>query len=260
MTTVSDRVKTVAVTGGGQGIGAETATLLASRGIRVVVIDRSGELAAECAARLDRDHPVSGGHVGAAADVTDEIAVASVFDDIGARFGVLDGLVNGAGVLFRAPAEETPIDLWRLQLDVHLTGALLCSRAAFPALESAGNASIVNIASVGSTFGLPGRVAYATAKSGVLGLTRTLAVEWGHRGVRVNAVAPGYIATEMVRSGLQAGTLDEAALVKRTPLGRLGDPAEIAKVIAFLLSEDASFVHGAVIRADGGITVDGTFH
>lgn len=251
--------RAVVVTGGGQGIGAATGTLLASRGYRVVVADKSESTAAAQAAVLDEKFPVEGGHVAVAVDVTDATMVDAAFANLTERFGSLDGLVNGAGVLFKAPAEETSVDLWKLQLDVHLTGALLCSRAAFPALARAEHPAIVNIASVGSTFGLPGRVAYATAKSGVLGLTRTLAVEWGKHGIRVNAVAPGYIGTEMVRAGLREGTLDEGALVRRTPLGRLGEPEEIAKVIAFLLSEEASFVHGEVLRADGGITIDGTF-
>jgi 3-oxoacyl-[acyl-carrier protein] reductase len=246
------------VTGAGQGIGAATATLLASRGWRVAVLDKSADQANARVAELEEAFQVSG-HQAVAIDVTDEHAVDEAFKELLARLGPVHGLVNGAGVLFRGPAEETDLSLWRRQLDIHLTGALLCSRAAFPSLREADAASIVNVASVGSTFGLPGRVAYATAKSGVLGLTRTLAVEWGRHGIRVNAVAPGYVATDMVRSGLNNGTLSEEALVKRTPLGRLADPDEIAKVIAFLLSDDASFVHGAIVNADGGITIDGTF-
>ncbi|WP_249354032.1 SDR family oxidoreductase [Microbacterium sp. 2FI] len=247
------------VTGAGQGIGAATAMLLASRGWRVGVADKSGDHVAERVAELNAAYPVEGGHEPLAFDVTDERAVGDAFAEILERHGRIHGLVNGAGVLFRSPAEETDLALWQLQLGIHLTGAMLCSRAAFPGLRDAGGAAIVNIASVGATFGLPGRIAYATAKSGVLGLTRTLAVEWGGYGIRVNAIAPGYVATEMVRSGLRSGALSEAALVRRTPLRRLAEPEEIANVIAFLLSEDASFVHGAVLKVDGGITIDGTF-
>ncbi|KAB1656024.1 SDR family oxidoreductase [Pseudoclavibacter chungangensis] len=249
----------VVVTGAAQGIGLATARLLAERGVRVGVLDLPRARARDAAAQLDATSPVSGGHEFADVDVCDEDAVESAFASLADRHGVLAGLVNGAGILVKSPAERVDLGEWRRQLDVHLTGAMLCSRAAYPALV-AGSGAIVNIASVGSTFGLPGRLAYATAKAGVLGLTRTLATEWGPRGVRVNAVAPGYIATEMVRAGLRTGALDESVLVGRTPLRRLGEPEEIASVIAFLLSTDASFVNGAVLDADGGITVDGSFN
>src|SRR5699024_10028577 len=128
--------------------------------------------------------------------------------------------------------------------------------AAFGLLTANSGASIVNIASVGSTFGLPGRAAYSTAKSGIVGMTRTLAVEWGKHSIRVNAVAPGYVNTAMVRSGLESGTLDAGKLLGRTPLGRLAEPIDIAKAIAFLISDDASFVQGEVLKVDGGLTID----
>lgn len=250
--------RVVVVTGGAQGIGFATGRLLAERGWRICVLDLSAERAASAAAQLDLAAPVPGMHAHIGLDVCDEAAVQAAFAGIIEQYGRIDGLVNGAGILIKAPAEEIDLATWRQQLDVHLTGAMLCSRAAYPGLAVAAGA-IVNIASVGSTFGLPGRLAYATAKSGVLGLTRTLAVEWGPRGVRTNAVAPGYIATEMVQAGLRTGALDEAVLVERTPLRRLGTPEEIAAVIAFLLSAEASFVNGALLKADGGITIDGTF-
>ncbi len=250
---------TVVITGAAQGIGAATATLLASRGWRVVIVDLSSERAAERAAALGDASPVAGGHLSFGFDVSDEAAVTAAFDSLGEQVGSIEGLVNGAGVLFRTPAAEIDLGRWRQQLEVHLTGAMLCSRAAYPLVRRANRGAIVNIASVGSSFGLPGRLAYATAKSGILGLTRTLAVEWGREGIRVNAVAPGYVATEMVQSGLRSGSLSEAALVARTPLGRLAQPSEIGEVIAFLLSDAASFVNGAIVRADGGLTIDGRF-
>ncbi|MEU1785719.1 SDR family oxidoreductase [Streptomyces sparsogenes] len=250
---------TVLITGAAQGIGAATARILAERGWRVVVADLGKDAAQAQADALDAASPVAGGHLAVAVDVTDEAGVTALFDDIATRAGSLDALVNGAGVIFRQAARDVDSRQWAQQLAVHLTGAMHCARGAYPLLVRSSRASVVNIASVGSTFGLPGRLGYATAKSGVLGLTRTLAAEWGPEGIRVNAVAPGYVATDMVRSGLESGALDKETLVRRTPMRRLAEPAEIGTSIAFLLSPDASFVHGATLKVDGGITIDGTF-
>lgn len=249
--------RTVLITGAGQGIGAETARELARRGCRVLVVDLDGGSAAARARELDLAFPVEGGHRGYDADITDEAGVHALADEVGAEFERIDGLVNGAGIISRQPAEKFELARWERELSVHLTGTLLITQHLYPMLGR--GSAIVNIASVGSTFGLPGRIAYSTAKSGILGFTRTLAAEWGSRGIRVNAVAPGYVDTEMVRSGFRSGSLDEQKLLGRTPLGRLADPAEIGRAIAFLLSDDASFVHGAVLKVDGGLTIDGAF-
>lgn len=252
-------IETVLITGAAQGIGAATAECLAGRGLRVIIADLQTGAATSLAGTLNRDFPLEEPHLGLGVDVADESSVDQLFDAILGHTDALYGLVNGAGNLIRNDAESYPTNAWRLQLDVHLTGAFMLSRGAFPFLTMKPGGSIVNIASVGSTFGLPGRVAYSTAKSGVLGLTRTLATEWGSSGVRVNAIAPGYVGTEMVHSGIRNGSIDLERLISRTPLARLAAPTEIASAIAFLLSEDASFVHGEVLRVDGGVTIDGTF-
>ena len=252
-------VKSLVISGGGQGIGASTAEVLASAGWRVIVVDLNSESARTVASRLDDTHPVEGGHAAFGLDVTASDSVFKVFEAIHEQGHALSGLVNGAGILTRQSAEDFDEQQWDRHLSVHLKGAMLCAQAAFPLMKATGGGAIVNLGSVGSTFGLPGRLAYSVAKSGVSGLTRTLAVEWGKHNIRTNAVAPGYVATEMVLGGIRANTLSMDKLIARTPLGRLARPQEIAQVIAFLLSDAASFVTGAVVRADGGITVDGTF-
>jgi len=250
--------QTALITGGAQGIGAKVAHTLASRGWRVLVADLNEGPAKDLAEELNDTYPTAAAHLGFGVDVSDEESVSSLFTALSNETDQLDGLVNCAGNILRQPAEELDISQWRRLLDIHLTGSMLMAKSSYPLLKTS-HGSIVNIASVGSTFGLPGRTAYATAKTGMLGLTRTLAVEWGPHGIRVNAVAPGYVNTEMVQSGLRNGTLNQDALLGRTPLRRLAEPEEIASVIAFLLSPDASFIHGEVIKIDGGLTIDGTF-
>jgi hypothetical protein len=132
-------------------------------------------------------------------------------------------------------------------------------QAAWAAQSDWNDTPPAEIASVAATFGLPRRVAYAAAKTGIVGMTRTLAAEWGPHGVRVNAVAPGYVDTDMVRSGFRAGTLDERALLARTPLRRLATPEDIAAAIGFLVSPAASFITGVMLPVDGGLIIDGTF-
>lgn len=242
--------RTALVTGGAQGLGLAIGARLVRDGYDVVLGDVD-EAAVRAAAE-------GIGATGVAMDVTDDEAVDAVF----ARYdgGALDVLVNNAGIISRQPAAEFDSGQWDREMAVNLGGVMRCSRAAFEALTWSGHASIVNLASVGSTFGLPQRLGYSTTKSGVLGLTRTLAAEWGPHGIRVNAVAPGYIETQMMRSGFATGALDETRLLDRTPLGRFGTAEEIAGAVAFLVSDDASFVTGTVLKVDGGITIDGSFH
>jgi NAD(P)-dependent dehydrogenase (short-subunit alcohol dehydrogenase family) len=247
---------TVLITGAAQGIGAAVADLMASRGWRIVVTDLNGEGAARTAMGLDERHPVAGGHRSGAVDVASVDSVRALTTELG--LDALQGVVNCAGILLRQRAEEIDFDSWRRVVEVHLAGAALVTTSFLTPLI-AGKGSVVNIASVASTLGLPGRSAYSAAKTGILGLTRTLAVEWGAYGVRVNAVAPGYVNTEMVRSGFRNGTLSEEKLVARTPLGRLAEAEDIATAIAFLLSTDSSFITGAVLKVDGGLTIEGTF-
>lgn len=243
------------VTGAAQGLGLAIATRLARDGFRVVLGDVNADLVVAAAARLAAE----GLEVTAVAmDVTDDGSVRRALDAVGGDG--LDVLVNNAGVISRGPAEDYDTTAWERELAVNLGGTMRCSRAAYPHLLRSPAPSIVNLASVGSTFGLPHRLGYSTTKTGIVGLTRTLAVEWGPRGIRVNAVAPGYIETPMMLSGFETGALDRDRLIDRTPMRRFGTSEEIAAAVAFLVSADASFVTGTVLEVDGGITVDGTFH
>lgn len=221
----------------------------------VVIADINGSGAMELAAELGGPTEV----LGITIDVSLDDSVDHAIADCIKHFGRLDVLVNNAGILSRSPAAETSTAVWQRELEVNLGGTMRCSRAAFPALTQSENAVIINLASVASTLGLPLRLAYSTTKSGIVGLTRTLAAEWGEFGIRVNAIAPGYIDTPLLRSGFDQGVLDERSILGRTPLGRLGSAEEIASVANFLASRDASFVTGVLLCADGGVTISGDF-
>ncbi|MFI5719362.1 SDR family NAD(P)-dependent oxidoreductase [Nocardia sp. NPDC051750] len=245
------------ITGGAQGLGLATAYRFGEDGFHVVVAD-IGEDRAHAAV----DQLAARGFTATAAriDVTDDTSVNACFELIDKKTGGLDVLVNNAGIISRSNAEDIDSAQWERELSVHLGGTMRCSRAAYPRLLNSATPCIVNLASVGSTFGLPHRLAYTTAKAGIVGMTRTLAAEWGKQGIRVNAVAPGYMDTGMMQSGITGGTLDRDRLLMRTPLMRFGHPEEVASVISFLASADASFVTGVLLKVDGGITIDGTFH
>ncbi len=238
------------VTGAAQGLGLAISTRLRADGFDVVM----GDVNAEGVRRAADDI----GGTGVTMDVTDDASVAAVFEALGDR--PLDVLVNNAGLISRQAAAEFDSAQWDREMAVNLGGTMRCSRAAYAHLVRAERPAVVNLASVGSTFGLPQRLGYSTAKAGVLGLTRTLAAEWGPVGIRVNAVAPGYILTAMMTSGFASGALDQTRLLDRTPMGRFGTSEEVAGAVAFLVSADASFVTGTVLKVDGGITIDGSFH
>ncbi|MDO8306794.1 MAG: SDR family NAD(P)-dependent oxidoreductase [Actinomycetota bacterium] len=241
------------VTGGAQGLGAAIARRLHSDGMTVVVADLN-----LAGARLSAEL-LGGRSMGLEVDVTSDGSVGLLVDEVARAFGRLDVLVNNAGIISRTPSAEFDTAAWLRELDVNLGGTMRCSRASFELLRSGAFPAIINMASVGATLGMPLRLAYSSAKSGVLGLTRTLAAEWGAFGIRVNALAPGYIDTDMMRSGFELGVLDEQALLARTPLHRLGDADEVAAAASFLASRDASFVTGIVLKVDGGVTIDGDF-
>jgi 3-oxoacyl-[acyl-carrier protein] reductase len=237
------------VTGAGRGLGAAIAAELAAQGATVVVADRDAALAHDTAERLTAEGHRATAHV---ADVTDPAQVAALFDDTARAHGRLDVLVNNAGIGAIAPSEDLAYDLWSRTLAVNLTGTFLCAQAAARHMLPAGRGVIVNIASVFAATGMPMRAAYAASKHGVAGLTKVLATEWAARGVRVVAIDPAYVRTALDDADQRAGDYTAADIERRTPMGRYAEPAEIARVVAFVASDAASFITGSEIAVDGG--------
>lgn len=242
------------VTGGASGIGASVAKRWIGDGGQVAILDIDEERVAEAVRAMGEETAI-----GLVADVTDNAAVVAAINEVHDRFaGRLDALVNSAGVAEAVSAANSPDEEWVRLIDVHLNGTMRVCRAAHSHLKRNGGA-IVNISSVVASNGLPGRSNYAAAKAGVEGLTRALAVEWSPQ-IRVNAVAPGYIQTPMLERRIKDGSLDMGPVVARTPIGRLGDPSELASAIVFLASKESSYITGTVLKADGGMSIEGNWY
>lgn len=244
------------VTGGGGGIGAATCRAFFDAGYRVAVTDVDERAAMQVASEFD---PSGVRAIGLHGDVVSTQSVERMVATAVERFGRLDALINVAGVVGPGPSEQLSDEEWDRLINIHLGGTFRCSRAAFGALSASGAGSIVNVSSIAGRTGFSFRASYCAAKAGIEGLTRALAVEWGKRGVRVNAVAPGHVRTPMLDHSLKIGSVTEDAIRARTervPLGRYAEPEEIASVILFLSSPAASYVTGEVVYVDGAITVN----
>ncbi|MHA6799952.1 GolD/DthD family dehydrogenase [Bounagaea algeriensis] len=227
------------VTGAASGIGAEVVRTLAQQGAAVAGADRLPEFPAECAST----HQV---------DVTDEESVGRCVREVAERHGRIDVLVNSAGVALLAPAAEIDPAEWRRTLDVNLTGSFLMCQAVGNGMLSSGGGRIINLASQAASVGLDAHVAYCASKAGILGMTRTLALEWGGSGITVNAVSPTVVLTELGRAAWDNPKGE--AHREEIPAGRFAEPHEIAAAVAYLASQEAAMVNGAELRADGGFT------
>lgn len=251
MTTPSSR--TALITGGASGIGLATALLLRRQGWNTAIIDANVN-ALESARRIFPDQ--ANGVVLIDADLSVEIDAELAVKRATREFGGLNAVVNSAGIQRYGNAEQTSFELWHEVLDVNLTAAFMVSRAAIPHLRESGGGSIVNVGSVQSHVSQRGAVAYVTSKHALVGLTRSMAVDYAQEKIRVNCVCPGTVDTPMFRWSASLDP-DPAAVVKACesmhPAGRIAQPEEVAEVIAFLVSDGASFVTGTTIDVDGGL-------
>lgn len=242
------------ITGGGTGIGRACAELFAKEGARVAVCGRRRE-------PLDaavREMAKAGAQAMAVAcDVTERASVEAALGEVVARFGRLNVVVNNAGAVLVATADETSDEEWERVLRTNVTGTFLVSRAALPALRKAGGGSIVNIGSILGIVARKERAAYCAAKAGVAGLTRAMALDHAHEKIRVNCICPSIVETELGMESIRKASDPEAERRRRIegiPLGRMGKPEDVAQMAVFLASDESAWITGAALPLDGGLT------
>jgi 3-oxoacyl-[acyl-carrier protein] reductase len=237
------------VTGAARGLGRIIAQSLAAAGAKVACIDVNAETLAETVSLIQN---AGGNTEPLACDVTDSTRVNQVVQEVLEKWGTLNILVNNAGITRDNVIVRMKDEQWDAVININLRGTFLFTRAAARPMMKNRQGRIINIASVSGLMGNPGQVNYSASKAGVIGLTRTVAKELAGRNVTVNAVAPGFIATDMT-AALGEEILQEVR--KQIPLGRLGDPQDVADAVLFLASDAASFITGHVLTVDGGLTV-----
>ncbi|MCA9518558.1 MAG: 3-oxoacyl-ACP reductase FabG [Myxococcales bacterium] len=240
--------KTAVVTGGARGIGFAVARRFLDEGARVAIWDVQGSLLGDAMTRLEAGPRARAYEV----DVTSREQVQQALAAVEAELGPVDVMVNNAGITRDAMLHKLTDASWDAVIDVNLKGVFVCGQEAALRMRERGRGVILNTSSVVGLFGNVGQTNYAAAKFGVIGMTLTWAKELGRKGVRVNAVAPGFTRTEMVES-VPAAVLE--GMMQKTSLGRLAEPSEIASAFAFLASDDASYITGHVLSVDGGMTL-----
>lgn len=243
------------VSGAAQGIGRRTAEILADHGYALALSDLRSPT--ETLSTLQRRGADTLASVG---DISDECQVSRFAEAVKGRWGRADVLVNNAGISCIAPAEQTSVVQFRRVLEVNLVAPFMLARAFGPIMLTQGAGSIINVASIAGLVGIADRIAYNASKHGLIGLTRTLAAEWGAHGVRCNAVCPGWVKAEMDTADQAGGNYTDADITERVPMRRFASPDDIARAIAFLAdSEQSGFINGHTLTVDGGWTADGSW-
>jgi NAD(P)-dependent dehydrogenase (short-subunit alcohol dehydrogenase family) len=243
------------VTGAAQGIGRRTAEVLAEAGYALALLDVKS-----CEATLEKVRTRGGKAEQFLGDISDEAVVAAAAQDVKSCWGRADVLVNNAGISFISPAESVESGTFLRVLQVNLLAPFLLAKSFGRMMLDQGSGSIVNVASIAGLVGIADRAAYNASKHGLIGLTRTLAAEWGGRGVRTNAVCPGWVKTEMDVADQAGGSYSDADIEGVNPMGRFAMPDDIACAIRFLADpEQSGFINGHALTVDGGWTVDGSW-
>ena len=248
--------KTALVTGGGRGIGRVICLAMAQKGVMVAVNDIEQGLAESVVGEIQEQ---GGTALSVTGDIGSERDIKNIISMVIQQWGSIDYLINNAGISEQVvPIVDQDTDKWQRLIDIHLKGAYVCSKEAAKFMLKNGFGRIVNISSITGIMGFPMRTGYGVAKSAIIMLTKVLAIEWASANINVNAVAPGYICTQMVENFVREGKLDEKAISARIPMKRLGTSKEIADVVMFLCSESASYITGQTIVVDGGWTAYGS--
>jgi 2-deoxy-D-gluconate 3-dehydrogenase len=244
--------KVALITGGNGGIGLGIAQGLARAGARVVIAARNAQKSAEAVASLQA---LGSDSFALEADVTDEASVAALFAQVAERCGRLDILVNNAGTTVRKPVDQLALAEWNQVMDTNLTSAFLCCRAAHPLMKQAGGGKVINIGSMMSIFGAPYAPAYGASKGGIVQLTRAMAASWAADQIQVNAILPGWIATDLTQAAREQVPGLNERVIARTAAGRWGQPSDLAGTAVFLASAASDFVTGTAIPVDGGYSI-----